>query len=275
MSPARNLEATCVRAALALAVTLAATGAVAAASGRQQFALVIGLFELDVVWIAVLGVSAHLYRHNVRIVAGWRDIARAVTPEPVRRVILTEVRALVSLGRVALRRPPQVPHHATPVRSRHGTVAIPVAFGVLTLVEVTALHVVLPWPELSAALTLLSIYALLLLLGVVASRWDHPHYVTAASLVLRNGSHVVADLPWDAISTVAIVRDGSVTAPAIDTSVARLATLDGCSLAVELSQPCPVALTSGRRARVQTVHEIRFAADDAQGVLELLESRRG
>ncbi|MDN5900996.1 MAG: hypothetical protein L0H74_13125 [Brachybacterium sp.] len=272
MTSTPSLEATCVRAALALMAALAVTGAVVAAAGQQQLVFVLGLFELDVVWTVALGVSVLMYRRDARMLDGWRDIARTVTPEPVRRAILTEVGLMVSLGRVALRRPPRVPDHATPLPSRQGTVAIPVAFGVLTLGEVMVLHLVLPWPGLSAALTLLSVYALLFLFGVIASRWDHPHYATPASLVLRNGAHVVADLPWNAIRSVAILRDGTVTAPAVDRGIARLATMDGCSLAVALTQPCAVRLTSGKRARTHWVHEIRFAVDDAPGVRRVLES---
>lgn len=272
MNSTSSREATCVRTALVLMAALAVTGAVLAAAGRQQSAFVLGLFELDVVWIVILGVSVLMWRRGAPVLDGWRDIARTVTPEPVRRMILTEVSLLVSLARVALRRPPRVPNHATPLLSRQGTAAIPVAFGILTLGEVMALHLVLPWPGLSAVLTLLSVYALLLLFGVIASRWDHPHYATTGSLVLRNGAHVVADLPWNAISSVAILRDGAVTVPAVDRGVARLATMDGCSLSVTLTQPCSVRLTSGERARAHWVHEIRFAVDDAPGVRRILDS---
>lgn len=254
---------------------LAATGVVFAAVGRQDVAVVLGLFELDLVWIGILVISLLLHRRGVPVLDGWRDIARTVTPEPVRRAILTETNLLVSLARVALRRPLRIPAGSEPITARDGTLAIPMAFGVLTLVEVVALHLVLPWPELSAALTLISVYGLLLMLGVIASRWEHPHYVAATSLVLHNGAHVVADIPYEEISYVISVLDGSVTSPTIDHGIARLATMHGCSVAVGLHSPHPVVLSGSRRSRAHRVSEIRFAADEPSDVVEMLEARRG
>lgn len=149
------------------------------------------------------------------------------------------------------------------------------AFGVLTLIEVVALHLVLPWPELSTVLTLFSIYGLLLMLGVIASRWDRPHHATATSLVLHNGAHVVADIPYEQISYVIPVLDGSATSPTIDHGIARLATLHGCSVAVGLESPHPVVLSGTRRSRVHRVSEIRFAADEPSDVVQTLEAHRG
>lgn len=254
---------------------LAATGVSFAAAGRRDVSVVLALFELDVVWIGVLVISALLYRRGVPVLDGWRDIARTVTPEPVRRAILTETGLLVSLGRVVLRRPPLIPADSEPIPAREGTLATPMAFGVLTLVEVVALHLVLPWPELSAALTLVSLYGMLLMLGVIASRWVHPHHATTTSLVLHNGVHVVADIPHEQISYVVPVLDGSVTSPVIEHGVARLATMNGCSVAVGLESPQPVVLSGSRRARVHRVSEIRFAADDAPDIVAMLEALRG
>ena len=263
------------RVLLACMAGLAATGVSFAVVGRQDVSVVLGLFELDLVWIGVLAISMLLHRRGVPVLDGWRDIARTVAPERVRHVALTETDLLFSLARVALRRPPRVPAGSEPIPAREGTLAIPVAFGVLTLVEVVALHLVLPWPELSAALTLLSLYGLLLMLGVIASRWDHPHHATGTSLVLRHGAHVVADVPYEQISYVISVLDGSVTSPTIDHGIARLATMHGCSVAVGVQSPHPVVLSGSRRSRAHRVSEIRFAADDPSAVVEMLEARRG
>ena len=263
------------RVLLACMAGLAATGVSFAVVRRQDVSVVLGLFELDVVWIGVLTISMLLHRRGVPVLDGWRDIARIVTPAPVRHVVLTEVDLLFSLGRVALRRPPRIPADAESIQAREGTLAIPLAFAALTLIEVVALHILLPWPELSAALTLISVYGLLLMIGVIASRWDRPHHATATSLVLHNGAHVVADIPYAEISYVVPVLDGTVTSPVIEHGVARLATMNGCSVAVGLESPHPVALTGSRRTSVHRVTEIRFAADDASGVIETLRARLG
>ena len=268
------LEANCVRVLLVLMAALAVTAVGAAAAGRQDVSLVLGLFEADVVWIGALTVSVLLHRRGVPMLDGWRNVVQTVTPAPVRRVVVAEVDSLVSLTRVSLRRPPRIPVGAEGFPSRDGTLAIPIAFAVVTLVEVAVLHLVLPSPTLSAILTLISVYGLILLLGVIASRWDHPHYATSTSLVLRNGAHVVADIPYRDISYVVPVRDGSVVAPTIDDGIARLATMNGCNVAVRLASLHPMTLSGYRPGREQSVHEIRFAADDAAELIRTLEARR-
>lgn len=275
MTAAATFGATRVRVLLALMVSLAVTAAGFAAIGHQDVSAVLGLFELDLVWIGVLVISMLLHRRGVPVLDGWRDIARIITPEPVRRAVLTEFDLLVSLGRVSLHCPPRIPADAVPFLAREGTLGIPVAFGVLTLVEVAVLHLVLPWPELSAALTLISVYGVLLMLGVIASRWDRPHHATATSLILRHGAHIVAEIPYGQIGYVIPVRDGVVTSPAVDHGVARLATMSGCSVAIGLERPHAVVLSGSRRARVHQVSEIRFAADNAPYVIETLNAHLG
>lgn len=274
MTTATAPGANCVQALLGLMATLAVTAAGAAAVGRQDVSLVLGLFEADVVWIGILAVSVLLHVRGVPVLDGWRDIVQSVTPRPVRRAVAAEVGCLVSLARVSLRRPPLIPSGAEAFPAREGTLAITLAFGVVTLVEVAVLHLVLPWPTLSVALTLISVYGLLLLLGVIASRWDHPHYATSMSLVLRNGTHVVADIPYRDISFIVPVRDGTVVAPTIADGIARLATMNGCQVAVGLASPRRIALTANGRDRSSVVHEIRFAADDAPEVVSALDARR-
>lgn len=275
MTSTTTLGAHGVRVLLTCMIGLAATGASFAAVGREDVAVVLGMFEADLVWIGVLVISVFLHRRGAPVLEGWRDIALTVTPEPVRRSVQTEIGLLVSLARVVLRRPPRVPADSEPIPARKGTLAIPLAFVLLTLAEVVALHLALPWPALSRALTLVSVYGMLLMLGVIASRWDHPHHATSASLVLRNGAHVVAVIPYEEISHVVPVLDVSVTSPAIGHGVARLATMHGCSVAVGLTSPRPVRLSGSRRAREHRVTAIRFAADDASGVVALLNARRG
>lgn len=274
MTTATIPGANCVRALFCLMATLAVTAAGAAAAGRQDVSLVLGFFEADVVWIGILAVSVLLHVRGASVLDGWRDIMQSVTPRPVRRAVKAEISCLVSLTRVSLRRPPQIPNGADSIPAREGTLAIPVAFGAVTLVEVTVLHLVLPWPTLSVALTLISVYGLILLLGVIASRWDHPHYATSRSLVLRNGAHVVADIPYRDISVIVPVRDGSVVAPTNADGIARLATMNGCHVAVGLASPRRIALTANGREKGSFVHEIRFAADDAPEVIRVLEARR-
>lgn len=101
------------------------------------------------------------------------------------------------------------------------------------------------------------------------------HHAASAALVLRDGAHVVAVVPYEEISRVVPVLDGSATSPVIEHGVARLATMNGCSVAVGLKSPRPARLRGSRRAHVHRVTEIRFAADVPSGVVTMLEARRG
>ena len=234
----------------------------------------LALAELDVLWIVLLATGILLHRRRVPLFVGWRRIAASLPPDPVRRAIVSEVGLLSALVRTVARRPPRLPADASPITSTRGTLPIPIAVAVVTILEVVALHIIIPWPPVSIALTLVSTYSLILFFGYLAARRQHPHYISATSLVLRNGAHTVATIPFGNIDAVTLIQDGSVTYPAVEGKVARIATMDGCSISVRLRSPQILALTARRRAPEYAVSEIRFAADDAREASARLLKRR-
>jgi hypothetical protein len=273
MSVTTAIEKKLARAALALMVGLAAAGVSASLAGRSDIAGVFALAELDVVWMTLLATGIVLRRRGVPVLVGWRGIATSLPPAPVRRAIALEVGLIAAIAHIATRRPPRVPSGAHAFASRKGTLSIPVAFAVATVMEMVVLHLVVPWPALANALSLISVYALLLMFGVIAIRWDRPHYATATTLVLRNGAHTVATISLDDIEAVTVRSDGSATSPTVDGALARLATLNGCSISVKLRTPQSVKLTAGLRADEHAVTEIRLAVDDAHAIASLLAKR--
>ena len=262
------------RFAVLVMVCLALTGASVYAAGHRDVAHVLALAELDVVWITLLITGIILRKRGIPLFAGWRSIAASLPPSPVHKAIVAEVGLLTALARVVTGRPPRVPAIATAIASTRGTVATPIAFAVATMIEIVVLHLIIPSPSLAGAVSLLSLYALILLFGVIAVRWQHPHYVTKTALVLRNGTHTVATVCFANIREVTVTHDGMATYPMVDGSLARLANANGCSVAVKLTSAQRIKLTGRRRSAEHTVTEIRLAADDPKLVIEMLSHRR-
>ncbi|MCY7412218.1 MAG: hypothetical protein LH471_04170 [Salinibacterium sp.] len=272
MDASAAMEVKVTRTAVFLMVGLAVTGVLLSTAGRSDVASVFALAELDVIWITLLTTGILLIRRGSPIAAGCAQIALALPPAPVRKAIGTEIGRIVSLARVLTRRPPRVPPQATPILAKHGTLATPLAFSAVTVIEVVVLHVFIPWPTLATILTLLSVYALILLFGVIAERWQHPHYLTATTLVLRNGAHVIVAIPRDRIDSAAVMRDSSATSLTVEQSVAKLANMNGCSVAIKLSSSQHVRLFASRRAVEHVITEVRLAVDDPRTLILELNS---
>jgi hypothetical protein len=237
-------------------------------TGHSEASFVLLLLELDLLWMTLLVTGVILRRRREPVRAGWQRIARALPPAPVARAIGHEVAALRALAWVVQRRPPTIPIGALPVPAKNGTAVLPAAFIAASGVEIAVLHLVLPYPALAAALTVLSVYGVVLLLGFVAVRWQHPHYLTETDLVIRNGRHVVATVPRKDIASVRVQHDGTATSPTVEGTTARIATLAGCTISVTLSAPVPLRLNASPRSTVHRVTQLRFAADDTATVID-------
>jgi hypothetical protein len=237
-------------------------------TGHGEASLVLLLLELDLLWMTLLVTGLILRRQGEPVRAGWQQIARTLPPAPVARAIRHEIAALRALVWLVRRRAPAVPTGAVPVPAKNGTAALPAAFIVASGVEIAVLHLVLPHPALATALTMLSLYGVLFLLGFVAVRWQHPHYLTETALVIRNGHHVVAVVPRKDIASVRVHHDGTTTTPAVEGLTGRIATLAGCNIAVTLSAPVSLRLSASPRSPSHRVTELRFAADDATTVMD-------
>ncbi|WP_186628680.1 hypothetical protein [Rhodococcus sp. BP22] len=127
-----------------------------------------------------------------------------------------------------------VPQDGVPLAAHQGTLAIPAAFGVATLVELVVLHLVLPWPWLRVLVAVVSIWSLVALLGLIAIHRVHPHYVTDAHLVLRQSGTTVLSLCRSDIASVALVRRFSETTPTIRDGRLFLPNANGTSVDITL-----------------------------------------
>lgn len=143
------------------------------------------------------------------------------------------MRAYLSVWRWVRRRT-DVPQDGLPLVAHQGTLAIPGAFGVATLVELVVLHLVLPWPWLRLLLAVVSIWSLVALLGSIAIHRVHPHYVTDTHLVLRQSGSTVLSLCRNDIASVALILRFSETTPTIRDGRLFLPNANGTSVDITL-----------------------------------------
>lgn len=131
-----------------------------------------------------------------------------------------------------------------PLTATRGVLALPMAFLAATLIEVVALHLVIPWAWLSITLAVVSVWSLVLLFGVVVADIAYPHYTTRQEMVLRRTGRLVARIPLDRIAAVAECRRYNQTATAFEDGRLFLAGPDGTTVDLTLRDPVAVHIDS-------------------------------
>ncbi|MFK0045453.1 hypothetical protein ACIQU4_15265 [Streptomyces sp. NPDC090741] len=200
-----------------------------------------------------------------------REAVRALVPVPVRRLLRHELRAGVSLGRWALRRPP------------HGVGAGELAAGYtgpqtammyglvfVALVETVALSVLIPWPGVHRVVLVLDVYGVLLMLAMHAACVNRPHVVRRdGSLRIRYGALFDLVVPPEAVASVRVDRrypQGRLVTLSGD-GVLDLIVGSQTTVTLELTRPLPFTRPLGSRAEART---IRFHADDPRTLVAAL-----
>ena len=227
---------------------------------------------------AVVAGYVRRYRAHRRALPRRGAWAALAAEDPSLRLVAAEARTVASLVRWVARRP-DVPAGATAIGYARGTLGVPAALAVAALVELVAVHVLVPWPTVRIVLDLLGLYGLVVILGMLAGRVVRPHLLTADTLVLRSGPHVCARVPLGAVASVRrdrrlspagaeIVEDAGAEA----TPVLALAGPDGTALTLRLDRAVPVTAPTypWRRPTPRHVHEIRLHVDDPEAAAPAL-----
>lgn len=290
-----------------LDATLLATGAIGPGTALALFLAV----EVPL-GAAVVGDYLRRYR-SLRARSGRRrDAWRALAgDDPYLRMIVAEARTVASLGRWIARRP-DVPRGAVAIGYSRGTLGMPLMMVAAALIELVAIHLLVPWPTVRLVLDLLGVYALIVVLGWLAGRIVRPHLVVGGELaaggglaaggelVLRSGPAVCARVPLDAVSSVrrdrrlsptdaGIVGVGagvSAGAGAGDSAGAGdggpaalvLPGPDGTSVTIGLARPVEASVPGfpWTRAVPREVSEVRLHVDDPEAaVRELVRAGDG
>jgi hypothetical protein len=181
-----------------------------------------------------------------------------------------------SLARWVLRRPDVRPDEKA-FAYRGPLVAPLLAFFVVSLLEVVALEVLVPWSgpweRLRLPLLVVGVWGTLLMLSVLAALTVHPHVVGPSGLRVRNGTSLDIRLRWDAVTgarQVRTSRDGKtvqVDGDTLHVQVSRQTTVE-----ITLARPVTVTLSRGRTAEITA---LRLHADDAAALVAAVGRRDG
>ncbi|WP_329013161.1 hypothetical protein [Streptomyces sp. NBC_00690] len=199
---------------------------------------------------------------------------RAVVPVRLRRLLLHEVRAMVSLGLWVARRK----HGVRPGDQIAGYTGPQTAlmYGLIfvSVVETVALAFLIPWPVVHAVLLVVDVYGVLLLLGMHAACVTRPHVVRSdGSLRIRYGALFDLAVPADAVGSVRIDRrypSGRLVTLS-DDGVLDLIVAGQTTVTLELTRPLVCTRPLGGTAEART---IRFHADDPRALVDALRRPR-
>lgn len=128
------------------------------------------------------------------------------------------------------------------ITSTRGSMVMPVAFAVATIIEIIVLHLLLPWVWLQVTVAAISVWSLIVLFGHLAKHRTNPHYLTDSSLVLRQSGSVVCVIDRAEIVRVAPRRTFSETSPTIIDGRLYLPNADGTNVDIVLETAVRAAL---------------------------------
>jgi hypothetical protein len=198
-------------------------------------------------------------------------IDRVLAEEPLLRPAVSELRYGHSLV-LAVARRRRVPAGATPFGYTRGTMGVPVAIGVASLVEVVVVHLLVPWQWLRIVLLVVSIWGVLVLAGYVASRVVHPHVVTDGRLQLRWGCVTVLTTPLANVSSVSRRANHAHTQPHVDGDRMTLTQFQSTNVVVRFVDPVPVDAPVSRKERPADaqVTEVQLYVDNPETFLRVV-----
>jgi hypothetical protein len=167
--------------------------------------------ELMVALIAMrqVVVAIRLYRRDraagLDIETAVEDGIAVIFPRTVARVVALEPRIWIALFKWAFRRRPLAPNEFS--YHKRSAMGAFLALVLLTLpVELLLYEILIPWPTVRWILLVVSVYAVVWMLGLVASLRVLPYRLDAGGLRIRYG--VLADgfVPYTLISAVELQR---------------------------------------------------------------------
>jgi hypothetical protein len=187
-----------------------------------------------------------------------------------RRAVELELAGWRSLGRWLLRRPDVVTGD-TPF-AYHGPVLAPmIVLTALSVLEIVAVDLLLPWQWLRPAMLVLGIWGAVFMAGMLAGLLVHPHAVGPEGLRIRSGPGLDVRVPWDAVTSVRRVRrsrDGRTVQ--LDGATLHVVVSGQTTVEVDLRRPVAVTLPGARTAEITA---LRFHADDAAGLVAAARER--
>ncbi|MFD5867711.1 hypothetical protein ACFWGD_03715 [Corynebacterium sp. NPDC060344] len=193
-------------------------------------------------------------------------LVRLLGRHPAVWVFRHEIRVWADLIRL-LRRQRVVPPRRIPIPAVEGLWGIPGMMTVATIVELIAIELLLPWPEVRVVLALVSIYSLLILWSFIGQRVVYPHSV-GPELILRHGRTIIARIDAAAVGEVLVVRDYAAEQHAVGGGVLTLSNGQGTNVRVALHagavpvETRPPTWIPWKKKPMETITEVALWADD-------------
>lgn len=194
--------------------------------------------ELPLIFAALL---LSIWRvQQIRRDTGFRGaalVALLQEEEPALRAAISEMRTLMSLIILLRGRRNGVHPGVQGFSYAKGSMSVPIVMTVLTVLETALIHLLVPWAWARIVLLVAAIYALVLVLGVLASRVVNPHLVGGERLVLKWGHKIALDTPLSNIETIAAMSNHTFTQPAAEDDRMVLTSLTSTNVRITLTDP--------------------------------------
>ncbi|AWB82168.1 hypothetical protein C3B44_07195 [Corynebacterium yudongzhengii] len=140
----------------------------------------------------------------------------------------------------------------------------------LVVVEIVVVHLAVPSEFWRLLLLVLSVYALMVLLGFYASVKSRPHLVTPQALILRHGGRFFCEIPWENVTRISGARPGQGGDITIsDNGETRLPVLSEVNVRIDLDPPVTAADLHKGCAEAAAVE---IYCDDKKAFLESAEA---
>lgn len=177
---------------------------------------------------------------QIRRATGLRGaelVALLQEEEPALRAAISEMRTLMSLVILLRGRRSGVRPGVQGFSYAKGSMSVPIVMTVLTFLEAALIHLLVPWAWVRIVLLVAAIYALVLVLGVLASRVVNPHLVGSERLILKWGHKTVLDTPLSNIETITAASNHTFTQPAAEDDRMVLTSLTSTNVRITLMVP--------------------------------------
>lgn len=166
-----------------------------------------------------------------------------------------------------------VPDGSVPLTATQGLWFLPGALTAVTAVEVTAVELLVPSAVVRIAVTVVSVYSLLLLWAVFGRRRIYPSFVDDRSLVLRQGRAVLAQIPRNSITEVTVDRTFRADRAVVTDGVLVLGNGTGTTLRIRLHDRTTVTDPDRwpwQKGQDMDITEILLWVDDPAGSVTVL-----
>lgn len=196
---------------------------------------------------------------------------RLEAEEPLLRGAISELRAFANLFLVVTGRR-RLPPSARGFGYTKGTMLVPVVVIVLTVVELVVVHLLVPWQWLRIVLLVLTIWALLFVLGLLASRVVHPHFVNDDVLNLRWGRDAVLTTSLANIIRAERYTHFAHTQPHVEDDRLILTALQPTNVRLSFAEPVAAVAPVSKKHRPPDFRasEARVFVDDPDAFLKAL-----